>query len=640
VKQLIKEILDDAAGESPLRLIMHGAGLLCCVAINLFVIGTTGFGKYPAQVQYGVILTLALAAILLTKPGLLSKKERVTIPDTVLSFLLLAAALFSGLYFLHEYHNIAELREGIPNRADIWCYALGTVVVLEGARRAEGWILLGVVMAAVVYLFWGQFMPGIIKHRPFAVEEVLEISYSYQGIYGIALGAVCDVVYVFVILGTALRITGAGDFFNFIAMRITRGRKSGSAQCAIIASSMFGSINGSAPANVAATGVLTIPLMKRAGFSGSFAGGVESTASCVGQIMPPVMGVGAFIMSEITGIPYVKIMLVALVPAFLFIFSLSIAVSLEAGRIGIQPLRNESFDWNARRISQTIILLGGFGTLLTMLFIGYSPTYCGLMATAVVLGIANILPATRLKPKQWVNFLIEGGRDGLGVVLACAAIGIIIGAVTTTGIGIKLNQVIVSLGQEELLFALCLSAVCAILLGMGLPTAASYLMVIFVAGPAIMQLGVTKLQTHLFVFYYAVLSAITPPVALAVFAAAAIAKVNPIRLAGSAIRLCYVGFLLPIIWIYHPEIFIADLPIHQIPQGLGFVGALMVAIMAMTAAHVGYFKGNLNLIERVLLLAAGAAIIIPGALLTVMGIVAAVSLFSVRWWRFSFRVQQ
>ncbi len=633
MRDIVSSVLGDAAAKDPFRRLMQRIGLLCCVAITLFVVGTTGFGKYPAQVQYGVILTLGLSAIFLLKPGPLARQGRLSTADIGLSFLFIGATLFSGLYLLHEYHNIAEMREGIPNTADIWCYALGTIVVLEGARRAEGWLLLAVVLAAFGYLFFGDYLPGILHHRPFTVPEVLEISYSYQGIYGVALGAVCDVVYVFVILGAALRITGAGDFFNYLAMRLTHRRRSGPAQCAIFASSMFGSINGSAPANVAATGVLTIPLMKRAGFKGTFAGGVEATASCVGQIMPPVMGVGAFIMSEITGIPYVRIMLVALVPAFLFIFSLSVAVALEAGRLGMKPLQTRALEWNTLRSSQAIVLVGGFGTLLTMLFVGYSPTYCGLMATVVVLGLAAVFPMTRLSVSKWIQFLIDGGRDGLGVALACAAIGIIIGAVTTTGIGIKINQVIVALGQEQLLFALGLSAVCAILLGMGLPTAASYLMVIFVAGPAVMQLGVTLLQAHLFIFYYAVLSAITPPVALAVFAAAAIARENPVKLAGNAVRLCFIGFLLPIIWVYHPKIFLADLPPGEWPAGIAFLVALLVAITAMNASHIGYFKGDLNFPIRILLLLAGLAIIVPGGLWTASGAILSLGLFSFCWWK-------
>jgi TRAP transporter 4TM/12TM fusion protein len=521
---MIRTILSDLGipeTASGVRFILMLAGLIACIAITVFVLGTTAFGKYPAQAQYGTILILGMIAIFALKPGPLARDGKVTNADLLLSLVFIGMALWSSIYFLNNYFEIADLREGIPNTQDIICYSLGTFCVLEAARRVEGWMLLSVVIAAIIYLFFGHYMPGILEHRPFSPSQVIEISYSYQGIYGVALAAVSDVVLVFVILGVALRISGAGDFFNYIAMKFTQGRRSGPAQCAIIASSLFGSVNGSAPANVSATGVLTIPMMKRAGYKAPFAGAVEATSSCVGQILPPIMGVGAFIMSEITGIPYANIMLAALIPAFLFILSLSCAVAFEAGRTGLEPIDFGRVDWTSERVAQGVTLLAGFGTLITMLIIGYAQTFCGLVATGLVLVLANAFPATRLDTSKVVQFFVDGGRDGLAVLASCAAIGIVIGAVTTTGLGIKLNQVIVALGNEQLFLALVLAGLCSIVLGMGLPTAASYIMVIFVAGPAIMELGVGLLQTHLFVFYYAVLSAITPPVALAVFAAAA-----------------------------------------------------------------------------------------------------------------------
>ena len=591
---------------------MRLAGVLACVAIVLFVLATTAFGKFPAQVQYGVVLTLGLVAIFALKPGPLAGWQEGSCADRLLSLLMIGLSLVSGLYFLDQYDEIADLREGLPNTWDVICYGIGVIVVLEGARRAEGMILLSVVLGAVAYLMLGEFMPGFLAHRPFEVIEVLEIAYSYLGIYGIALGAVVDVVYVFVVLGVALRITGAGDFFNFIAMRLTRGRRSGPAQCAILASAMFGSINGSAPANVVATGVLTIPMMKRAGYSGRFAGGVEATASCVGQIMPPIMGVGAFIMAEITGIPYATIMLAALVPAFLFIVSLSAAVALEAGRLDIKPLAADQSDiMDVRRRAQAVTLILGFGTLVTLLFTGFSPTFCGLVATGVVLLVANLFPETRMNLKGFRDFFVDGGRDGLSVMLSCAAIGIVIGAVTTTGLGIKLNQLIIGLGDQNLLLALILAAACSILLGMGLPTAASYLMVVFVAGPAIMKLGVGTLQTHLYVFYYAVLSAITPPVALAVFAAAAIAKESPVFLAGNALRLSIVAFVLPIAWIYHPEINLQGVTIANIVPTVTYILAVILATIGVTAGHIGYFRQPLTWLERGLLIAGGGAVLAP-----------------------------
>ncbi|MDF1747907.1 MAG: TRAP transporter fused permease subunit [Alphaproteobacteria bacterium] len=596
-----------AAAPKVLRVLFPALGQLCCVALAFFIAATTIFGKLPAEAQYAIALTLSLLAVFLLKPGVFHDNAVLTTRAALINTLLILVALGTGGYYLMNYYDIAAFREGIPNTADLICYAIGTAVVVEAARRVEGWVLVIIVVAAFFYLAYGHWMPGVLNHRAMPFSNALEVAYSYKGIYGIALGAVVDVVMVFVILGAAIRISGAGDFFNFIAMRATSGMRSGPAQAAIIASTLFGSVNGSAPANVASTGVLTIPMMKRAGYSAGFAGGVESTASCVGQIMPPIMGVGAFIMSEITGIPYATIMLVAVVPAFLFIFSLSIAAILEAQRLGIKAQGEATTDmWSALRASQAVVLVLGFGTLLAMLFSGFSPTLSGLSAAGVTLAAGFALPQTRFGWKATWEFLVESGKDGLSVMIACAAIGIVIGAVSSTGLGVKLNQLIVSMGSGDLLPALILAAICSIVLGMGLPTAASYLMVVFVAGPSLMELGVSQLQTHFFVFYYAVLSAITPPVALAVFAAAAIAREKPLIIAANSLRLCAVAFVLPIVWIYHPEIFLDSISMETIGPALVVFAALTCAIVGFNAAHIGCFFSPLRLWQR-LVLAVGAA---------------------------------
>ncbi|MDB6179172.1 TRAP transporter fused permease subunit [Paracoccus sp. Z330] len=611
VEAFVRGLMPDTADDRAPYAAVQALGLAAAGLIPLFIIYTQLFGRFPSEVQYGTVLYLGLVAIFCLRPAFVDKYGRRRPLDLVVTALLIAGATFAYTYYTNQYDDIAANREGLPNNWDLLCYAIGSLVVVIGAHRAEGWLLTGVVIAALIYLFFGHMMPGLLEHRPMSMNRVLEISYGYRGIFGVALGSVVDIVLVFVILGVALRLTGAGDFFNDLALMLTRRQRSGPAQCAIIASALFGSINGSAPANVASTGVLTIPMMRKAGYSGRFAGGVEATASCVGQIMPPVMGVGAFIMSDVTGIPYVTIMLAAIVPAILYLVSLSVAVALEAGRLNIAPLDVEAPAWDRRMYSRAAVLVVGFGTLLTLLFLGYPATYSGLVASGVIVAVAMILPDTRLKGSDWPTFIVDSGREGLSVMLSCAAIGIVIAAITSTGLGIKLNQEITALGDQNLLAALVLAAVCSIVLGMGLPTAASYLMVIFVAGPAIMELGISELSTHMFVFYYAVLSAITPPVALAIFAAAAIAKENPIRLAMTALRLAAVGFVLPIAWIYHPEIMVGT-------QDTGVIDALMImpflllAILGFSAAHVGFLFGKLSIPLRLALGLAAAFIMAPG----------------------------
>jgi len=611
--------------------LVETCGLVSAALIPAFIVYTQLAGRFPSEVQYGTVLYLGLVAVFCLRPAFKDADGRRTMLDLALNLVLIVGASFAVVYFTDQYDDIANMREGLPNQWDLACYLVGSVVVVFGAHRAEGWLLTGVVLLAIIYLVFGHVMPGILEHRPFSMNRVLEISYGYRGIFGVALGAVVDIVLVFVILGVTLRLTGASEFFNDLALILTRGKRSGPAQCAIIASAMFGSINGSAPANVASTGILTIPMMRRAGYSGRFAGGVEATASCVGQIMPPVMGVGAFIMSDVTGIPYITIMFAAIIPAMLYLFSLSITVSLEASRLKLDSLANETPKWDRKMISRAALLIIGFGSLLTMLFSGFPATFSGLVASCIILVLAMVLPDTRLNYQKWFTLAVDSGRDGLSVLLSCAAIGIVIAAITSTGLGIKLNQEITALGDQNLLAALILAALCSIVLGMGLPTAASYLMVIFVAGPAIMELGVSKLSTHLFVFYYAVLSAITPPVALAIFAAAAIAKEKPVALALNALRLASVGFVLPIAWVYHPEIIIgADGT--GILDALPYLPLLMIGIIALSAAHVGHLFRQLNMPERLVLAVGAVATLIPSMVINLAAALFILLVFANAYW--------
>ncbi|MBI5580544.1 MAG: TRAP transporter fused permease subunit [Deltaproteobacteria bacterium] len=605
---------------TPMGRFLSTLGASACAGIVFFIAYTTLVGKQPAWVQLEGVLTLALIAVFAFNPGFKKGARQANSAEAALTFLLMAGALLTGAYMIQNYQVIAAFREGVPNSWDMAVYIVGTLIVLEASRRAEGWILLAVVLAAVVYMFAGPYLPGMFNHRGMDVKQAFELSFSQQGIFGVALDAVVNIVYIYVIFGAALRLTGVGDFFDWISEALTRKYRSGSAQCAIIASALFGSINGSAPANVVANGAITINMMSRAGFTRAYAGAVEASSSVVGQIMPPVMGVGAFIMSEITGIPYVNIMLAAIVPSLVFIFSLSVVTAMEAEKLGIKGEEQKAREpWTALRIAQFAIMTVGFGVLLVMLFTGYSVDLCGLGATVTVIGLSLVFPWTRPSLAKLNQIVMDGGKEGLSVTVSCAAIGIIIGAVAGTGLGVKISQGIVAMGSEYLVLALVMAAVCSILLGMGLPTAASYLMVIAIAGPAIIKLNVSVLATHLFVFYFAVMSAITPPVALAVFAAAAIAQVPVISIALISMRLCLVAFILPFMWIYHPELMLQNLSLSTWPTFLGAFAALVVATVALAAMQVGHCKGRLSLFERVMLGAAAALIFWPGVVSTAVG---------------------
>ncbi|HEY8368598.1 MAG TPA: TRAP transporter fused permease subunit [Thermodesulfobacteriota bacterium] len=618
------------AGSHPVDRAARGVGHACSAAVSLFVVWTTLAGRYPNWIQYEVVLALVLGAVFALSPGPLRRVSPVL--DVALSAALAAAGVITALYMIEHHHEIAAFREGIPNAADLTVYVVGTLLVLEATRRAEGPLLLSVVLLGIAYLLAGPILPGILGHRGLGLAEVAELAYSQSGIFGVALGSVVEIVYVFVIFGAALRIVGAGEFFDWIAGRLTMGRRSGSAQCAIVASALFGSINGSAPANVVANGAITINMMHGAGFSRAYAGAVEASSSVVGQIMPPVMGVGAFIMAEITGIPYGNIMLAAVAPSLLFLLSLSAATALEAGKLGLAPAPVRREPWTRARAAQATTIVAAFAVLLGMLFAGYSVDLCGLGALVAVVAVAMLFPETRLRPRALIDVLVEGGREGVAVAAACAAIGIVIGAVSATGLGVKLGQAILDLGRNSLPLALVAAALCSLLLGMGLPTAASYLLVIFVAGPAMIDLGLPVLTAHLFVFYFAVMSAITPPVALAVFAAAAIAQEPVMRIALIAVRLCLVAFLFPFLWVYQPDLLLQDLSGPHLARAVLGLAALAAAVIMLAVVQTGYFRGRLTRLERGLLAAASALVFVPGALTTTIGTVAGAAILGRRWY--------
>jgi TRAP transporter 4TM/12TM fusion protein len=585
--------------------------------VSAFVLATTLRGSFPVWVQYEVVLALVLAAVFSLWPGPLA--QRAPWADLVLSVVLIVGAAAAAIYMIANHHEISAYRQGLPSRTDLVIYAVGTLVVLEGVRRAEGRIIPIIIVVTFAYLLAGPYLPGILAHRGHDLEQMLELAYSEQGIFGVALGSIVEIVYIYVIFGVALRVTGAGEFFDWVAGALTMGRRSGSAQCAIIASALFGSINGSAPANVVANGHITINMMHRAGYSRAYAAAVEASSSVVGQIMPPVMGVGAFIMSEITGIPYANIMLAALVPAFLFILSLTAVTALEAAKLGLSPLQVSTDPMTAHRFAQLFVVTAGFALLVYMLLSGYSVDLAGLFGTFTVVGLSLAIPSMRPSPRRLLQILVDGGKEGLSVAVSCAAIGIIVGSVSATGLGIKISQAIISLGAAHLFLALVLAALCTVILGLSLPTAASYLMVVFIIGPALTKLGISTLAAHMFIFYYAVLSAITPPVSLAVFAAAAIAQVPAYKIEWIAMRLCIVAFLFPFLWVYQPEVMLQNLSTQNLPSVVAGCASLIFAVVVLAAVQVGYFRRKLPLWERLLLAAAAGLIYWPETYTTIIG---------------------
>ncbi len=583
---------------------MRYFGLFCCAVLTVFTVYVIVRGQLTAQVQRGVFLLgvgLAVFCLKPFKPGwALSGKPVLEWGERIINLLFIVLLTFSIVYLFLYYFEIASDRQGLPTNWDLICYATGTLAVLEGVRRCDGWPLLSVILLVIVYLFAGHLIPGFLGHHPIGYAEILELTFGMNGVFGIALAVVANIIYIFIIFGAILRITGAGELFINLAYMITGRYPGGPAQCAVVASGFFGSINGSGPANVVATGSFTIPLMKRTGYDPEFAGAVEATASTVGQIMPPIMGVGAFIMSEITGIPYIKIMTVAAIPAVLYSFSLLTSVRLRA-RLRQLPLvdRKDIPTFSVRLIPRIVVMLAAIGAIVFSILTGRTPAFAGLTGVVTLFLTSFLVRETRPDWRKMVSMVVEGGKDGLAVTMACAGIGIIIGGISATGLGVKFSQAIIGIGQGNLFLALIMAAACCLMIGMGLPTAASYLMVVYIAAPALTELGLPMLIAHMLIFYYACMSAITPPVAVCAYAAAGISGGDSFKTGLWTVRLGMVGFVLPFLWVYNPALLFSG---SGIMETIWVTLSCGLAIVALAAANIGFLRRPLEFWERGLLL--------------------------------------
>ena len=577
------------------------------ICLSLFIIFTIIRGQYSVPVQRGSILMLGAVMIFLSRRSF--PKSRMVWLDEIVSWLGIFAIVGCVLYIYAEWFEMAQYRQGIPNRADLLVYIVTIVIVFEITRRASDLSIPVVALLCIIYLLIGPYLPGIFYHSSIHIGEIIEGSFGDTGIYGLVLSVMVGIIYIFLIYGAFLRVSGAGDVFVKIAY-MTAGRlRGGAAQTAVLSSALFGSISGSAPANVVATGNFTIPMMIKAGYRPVYAGAVEACSSTVGQIMPPVMGVTAFIMSEITGIPYLRICLASMLPAILFTLSLLILVYLEAKKSDIALIAREEIPVvNKVFIRQTAILAFSLGTLVFMLIRGSSPAFSCLSGIIALIIGSFFDRAMRMTPKKILEALSQGAQDGLALLAICAILGIVVNAINSTGIGLEFSQVITSVAQDNLLVALFITMFSAIVLGLGLPTVPTYLLAVLVVGPALNKLGIPLLLAHLFVFYYGVMETLTPPVCMSAYTAAGIAKSNPMQTGFVAWRFGLVGFMIPFIMVYNPEISFFTESFFTV---IHIFFLCVAGILAWVAVERGFLLHRLTVPSRILLLLIALALFYP-----------------------------
>ena len=534
---------------------------------------------------------------------------------------LLLVALFSSAYLLLRWEEIA-LSGGITNNVDIAVGGVLVLLVLEATRRTVGRMLALITLVFLLYPFLSPYLPGLLNSRGIRFESFVSfLVHSGQGFYGIPIGVASTYIVLFTIFGSFLGEFGAGDFFFRLSSNVTRGLRAASAKSAVLFSTMLGMISGSAAGNVAVTGSFTIPLMKREGYAPHQAGAIEAVVSTGGQIMPPVMGAAAFIMAEIVGTPYVNIMKAGLIPALLFFMSVLFVVHLQAVKsdIPIQDGRDTESDSVGGTLYSGLPFIVPFVTLIGMMIVGYSPVKASFFAIIILVAL-NIVATRQVSVEFWrklVRAMSNGVKNAVPIAVACAAAGGISAVLSATGLGSKLSSFIISMSGGVPIIALVLTMLTAIILGMGLPTTAAYLILATVVAPALADMGVPLLTAHMFVFFFGCVSTITPPVALASYVAAGVARADINLVGWTAFRFGLVCYLLPFAFFFGPGL-LAQGTAWEI--GLTFISG-SIGVFCLATAIVGYFRDHLSVIGRAVGCAAGMLLVYQGIETDLVGLI-------------------
>ena len=490
------------------------------------------------------------------------------------------------------------------------------LLIMEATRRTVGIPLVVIVFFGLVYVYAGPSFPGVFAHAGWAIEDIVSFMYlGLQGIFGIPLGVSATYAFLFILFGAFLFTTGVSSFFIDLAMLAAGRSRGGPAKVAVMASALFGTISGAVVANVYGTGTLTIPMMKRLGYQPNFAGAVEAVASTGGHLMPPVMGTVAFVMADVTGIPYSEIAKAAALPAILYFFALVMMIHFEACKEGLQGLPEEEIP-NKSETLKKIYLLIPLVFLVYIIFQGYTPFRAAFFAILATVVVGAFKKETRMGVKKFFQTLERGAKDSLIIATATASAGIIVGVVSMTGVGLQVTGIIISLGKGTLLVPLILTMVACLILGMGIPSVPAYMIVAALAVPTLMKLGVPAMSAHLFSLYFALISVITPPVALAAYAAASIADSNMLRTGVTASRLGIVAYFVPYMFVYSPALLL----IGSWGSVVLAAGTALLGTTGLAAGLERYFMHEMKKYESLAFIVGGLLLIFPGVRTDIFGI--------------------
>jgi len=594
---------------------MSAAALLMAA----FVLYTSGFGPWPNLMNRAIFLGLAFILTFGLYP--LRKGDRAGV--STLDVLVMAAGLAGCSYIILQFDWIME-NPAESTRVSFWLGLLLVALVLEGMRRTIGLPFVIVALAALLYAWMGNHIPGHWGHRGFNLETIIETLYlTDRGVWGQVTGIVTTVVAIYVVFGAVVFFTGGGDTFVHLSLWLAGRSTGGAGKVSTVASGFFGMISGSAAANAATVGAFTIPMMRRLGYRREMAAAIEAAASTGGQIMPPVMGAGAFIMAELLQISYLDIAKAAAIPAVLYYLGVGATIHFEAKKSGLKPVPPEMIPPIGQILAwrKSAPLFVPLALLVWILLSGYTPQLAAYWATVagivLYLALGSWRGAALSGRAMGALKAIETGGKGL-VMLAFLGAGaqVIIGMITLTGVGIKLSELLIAASGGSLVSALVLTALICTVLGMGVTTTADYIFAASVIGPALVGLGLTPFVANLYIFYWASSSAVTPPVAAAVFVAAGIAGSGVVRTGIIACRLAIAAFLAPFMFVYAPALLLrgswAEIVTTALASGLG--------VIALSAGIAGYWARRASLLDRLLLLAAGVCLVVPGLLTDALGV--------------------
>lgn len=618
-EERMKEVLKEFDRESNTR---HFQGIpntivkYMLVAFSIYTLWMNIFSSLPEQIRRASFIGVVIFMAYLLYPARKNTAKKINYVPWY-DFLLGVVGGGCFFYYIANFQAIVA-RAGRSTQLDMIIGIIGILILMEICRRVVGIPILVVVTGFIIYAFFAGFsLRRVISH----------LFYTTEGVIGTPLGVCSTFIVLFILFGAFLDKTGVGRFFIEIANSIAGAATGGPAKVAVIASALQGMISGSSVANTVGSGSFTIPMMKKTGYPPEFAAAVEAAASTGGQIMPPIMGAAAFLMAEMTGVPYSNIVIAAILPATLYFTGIFLMVHFEAKKLGLNGLsKDEIPGFFSLMITRGYLLLPLF-VLVYCMMNGFTSSMSAVYAIIAAITVSMFRKDTRMSFSSFLEALENGARNTLGVAVACSVAGIIVGVVTLTGLGIKLATGLLTLSGGVTIIALFFTMIACIVLGMGVPTTANYVIMATITAPIVIKLGIPMLAAHMFVFYFGIVADITPPVALAAYAGSAIAHSDPFKTGLTATRIAITAFIIPYIFAFNPDLLLIG---GSIPQAIFTLITAFIGMVGISTGMEGYMNTPLKLYERVICFFGGIMLIIPGVVTDVVGIVLVLTMFALQ----------